>query len=427
EPAPAPEPAPNHGVAIIVNGVSEGDVATGATLTEGDHTTTVVTIDKQKLSEKLEREGEGAVVAIPVQTGADRVVGELTGDMVKDMQMKQATLEVKTEAAAYTLPVRRLLIESISSQLGENVDLAKVAVRVQIKKPANDTVKVVENAAKKGTFVIVAPPVEFSVTVAYDGKSVEVSKFDAYVERTVAIPDGIDPNRITTGVVVDADGTVRHVPTRVVVIDGRYFARINSLTNSTYSVVWHPLEFGDVANHWAKLYVNEMGSRMVVAGVGDNRFDPDRDVTRAEFATIIVRALGIKPAAARAAFQDVRASDWFAGYVAAATEYGILLGYEDGTFRAGKSITREEAMTMIARAMKVAGMQTSIAPSDAQATLAQFADAASFASWSSANAAVAVQHGVIVGSGGLARPTDNISRAETATIIMRMLQKAGLI
>jgi len=79
------------------------------------------------------------------------------------------------------------------------------------------------------------------------------------------------------------------------VIDGRYYARINSLTDSTYSVIWNPIDFNDSAVHWAKEAINDMGSRLVISGTGNDMFEPDRDITRAEFAAIIVRALGIKP------------------------------------------------------------------------------------------------------------------------------------
>ncbi|WP_434756439.1 X2-like carbohydrate binding domain-containing protein [Paenibacillus amylolyticus] len=143
------------------------------------------------------------------------------------------------------------------------------------------TVQVVERAASSGNFELVVPAMDFAVYASYGDKTVEISKFNAYVERTIAIPDGIDPNKITTGVFVEPDGTVRHVPTKVVRTDDTYFAKINSLTNSTYSIVWHPLVFNDAANHWAKEAVNDMGSRMVVNGFEEGTFKPNQNMTGA--------------------------------------------------------------------------------------------------------------------------------------------------
>jgi hypothetical protein len=53
----------------------------------------------------------------------------------------------------------------------------------------------------------VVKPVEFEITCTSGIKTVEVSKFNGYVELTGAIPDGVDPSKITTGIVLNADGT----------------------------------------------------------------------------------------------------------------------------------------------------------------------------------------------------------------------------
>ena len=68
---------------------------------------------------------------------------------------------------------------------------------------------------------------------------------------------------------------------------------ICSLVASIYSVIYIPKAFKDVEKHWAREAVNDMASRLVVSGVGEERFEPDREITRAEFAAIAVRALGL--------------------------------------------------------------------------------------------------------------------------------------
>lgn len=204
--------------------------------------------------------------------------------MIKKMEAKQAILEIKTDNACYTLPAQQINIDDVSAQLGTSVALKDIQVKVEISKPTAEVVKVVENSANKGNFSIVAPPVEFTVTCSYGGKTVTVSSFSNYVERTIAIPEGVDPSKITTGVVVEPDGIVRHVPTKIVILEGKYYTKINSLTNSTYLVVWRPIEFNDVTTNWAKDSINDMGSRTIVTGVDNGNYEPDRDITRAEFA-----------------------------------------------------------------------------------------------------------------------------------------------
>ncbi len=143
----------------------------------------------------------------------------------------------------------------------------------------------------------------------------DVLKFNGYVERTVAIPDGVNPSKITTGVVLNKDGTFSHVPTTVVLEDGKYIAKINSLTNSIYTLICNPVTFTDVENHWSKDYVNDVSSRLIDSGVGNGNFAPDKAITRAEFATMIVKALGLKGTDFLDKFSDIKKSDLYYYYI----------------------------------------------------------------------------------------------------------------
>ncbi|HHV95243.1 MAG TPA: S-layer homology domain-containing protein [Clostridiaceae bacterium] len=85
------------------------------------------------------------------------------------------------------------------------------------------------------------------------------------------------------------------MPTKAIIRNGRHYTQVNSMANSVYTLIWNQVKFKDLVNHWAEEAVNDMGSRLIVSGIGEGIFAPDRDVTRAEFAAIIVRALGLKP------------------------------------------------------------------------------------------------------------------------------------
>ncbi len=426
-PASATPGTTNKGVDILVNGKVE-NAGTAATSKRNDQSVTTILVDQKKLEDKLAAEGQGAVVTIPVSMKSDVVIGELNGQMVKSMENKQAVVAIKTDQATYTIPAQQIQIGDIADKLGKSVALQDIKVQIEIASPTADTLKVVENASSKGTFTIMVPPLDFTIRAIYGNTSVEVSKFNAYVERTIAIPAGVDPNKITTGVVVDPDGTVRHVPTKITVIDGQYFAQINSLTNSTYSVVWHPLEFLDVANHWAKAAVNDMGSRMVIDGTGGGKFSPDRAITRAEFAAIIVRGLGLKPETDSTAFSDVKATEWYSSAIHTAHAYGLIDGYNDGTFRPNDKITREQAMAILAKAMKLTGLQAKLLAQSAEEALQTFGDAAAIAAWAKNGVADAVQAGIVSGrSADTLAPKGFMTRAEVAATMQRLLQRSGLI
>jgi len=417
----------NTGVDILVNGKTE-KAGTATTTTEGNQTVTTVTVDHQKLEQKLAAEGNNAVVTIYVNTNADIVIGELNGQMIKNMEVKEAVLEVKTGNATYTLPAKEININSISQQLGSQVELKDIKVQIEIAKPAAEALKLVESSAKNGEFTVVAAPVEFNVKCTYGNKTVKVKNFDAYVERMISIPDGVDPSKVTTGIIIDPDGTVRHVPTRVTVINGKYYAVINSLTNSLYSVIWHPLQFKDAEKHWAKEAINDMGSRMVISGVGNDMFEPDRDITRAEFAAIIVRALGLKPGTGSNPFTDVSDTAWYCEYIKTASSFKIIEGYGAGKFGPMDKITREQAMTMIAKAMRITGSKVEFEKDEIEKLLAGFGDSNESAAYAKSNIAACIKTGIISGrDGNMIAPKDNITRAEVAVIVRRLLQKSNLI
>lgn len=344
------------------------------------------------------------------------------------MEGKDLTLEIKTDSASYRLPAGQIDIDSISEQFGEDVSLSDIVVTVEIAEPSESTVSLVESAAENGGFELIVPAVEFTISCEYNGRTVSVSNFTAYVERLIKIPSGVDYNKITTGIVVEPDGTTYHVPTEVVVIDGVYYAKINSLTNSTYALVWHPIEFGDMEGHWAKDAVNDMGSRMVVCGVGDNNYDPDRDMTRAEFAVIVVRALGLAPGTGESSFPDVGGSNLYLPYIETASSYGIIMGYPDGTFRPNDTITREQATAMLARAMKITGLETDLTPEDISALLGTYTDSADISAYAEYSIAACLETGIVSGrSKTMIVPKGNVTRAEVAVMVQRLLQGSGLI
>ncbi|MGE5701143.1 MAG: S-layer homology domain-containing protein, partial [Clostridia bacterium] len=183
----------------------------------------------------------------------------------------------------------------------------------------------------------------------------------------------------------------------------------------------------DVEQHWAKEDINEMASRMVIAGVDEGHFAPGRSITRAEFAAILVQALGLQNNNHDAVFADLNRSDWFYDAAMAASQYKLISGYADGTFQPGRTITRAEAMVMIARAMEVAGIETSLSEQDISQQLALFGDQARIAEWAKSAVAVGSKYGIVSGTNAVFAPDSKLTRAEAAVFVRRILQQAKLI
>ncbi len=97
---------------------------------------------------------------------------------------------------------------------------------------------------------------------------------------------------------------------------------------------------------WYAKAVNTLASLGVVSGVGDNKFEPERSITRAEFTTITMRFTnGMMDG--ENIFPDVNADDWFYDYVVGSIQYGWIHGYPDGTFRPNNPITRAEVTAIV--------------------------------------------------------------------------------
>lgn len=412
---------------VLVNGRAEKIGSATSTKTDG-RVRIDVTVDPKELQRRLDQEADGAVVTIPVADQADVVSGELNGRMVKAMEQKQAVLEVRTGQAIYTVPARQINIDAVMAQLGQEIAPEEIKVQIEVSAPSAEEIEFLEGLAFEGDYAVVVPPLSFTIKGSYQGQTVEVSRFDSYVQRKLAIPDGIDPQRITTGVVVDPDGNVRHVPTKVEWIDGAYYATIGSLTNSLYSVIWNPIQFTDVTEHWAEEAVNDMGSRKIVNGVRQGLYEPDRAVTRAEFAAMLTRGLGLAPVGGDSPFTDMTPEGWKHEAAATAYEYGLVSGYEDGSFRPGERITREQAMVMIAGAMNIAELRSSLMLEADAPDLQAYTDASEASDWAIPAILDNLQAGIIRGRGEqVLAPKEHITRAEAAVIIRRLLQQADLI
>ncbi|MGE4352850.1 MAG: MBG domain-containing protein [Oscillospiraceae bacterium] len=385
--------------------------------------------DREETTQGTEKTVDGkTVLEVAIGDESPTKTTVMTGGMVSDMQDKDATLEISTGSATYRLPFAQIDLDSIAGQLGSQVDPEDIDVNITIAEPSDDTVTLVEDAANQGGYQLVAEPVDFAITCTSGDASVSVRTFSAYVERLIAIPDGVDPAKITTGVVLNADKTFRHVPTQVTVIDGKYYAKINSLTNSTYSVIYNPVTFDDMTAHWAKDAVNDMGSRLVVTGVGNNLFNPDGSITRAETAAILVRAMGLAQETDESAFDDVSLSDWFNGYIDTASAYGLITGYSAEAFGPGDTITREQAMALIGRAMQHTGLEVGLTDGEAEALLGQYTDGAEVSSYARTDVAALLKCGIVTGSSDTTlSPKDEITRAEIAVMVQRLLQKSELI
>lgn len=146
----------------------------------------------------------------------------------------------------------------------------------------------------------------------------------------------------------------------------------------------------------------------------------DGKITRAEFASMLARDLGLTHDESAANFSDVLPGQWFAGAVGAILKAGLVSGYEDGTFRPDDPVSREEMAAIITRTIKAAGVIAEV--SDVNAAIAKFNDKEEISEWAKTSVAIAAEAGIICGreSGDFA-PSDNATLTEVVEILERTL------
>ena len=122
--------------------------------------------------------------------------------------------------------------------------------------------------------------------------------------------------------------------------------------------------FPDVAGHPNREAIEALAVKGIINGMGDGSFAPYKTMTRAEYCTMVVKALELTPKA-NSDHSDVPASAWYAPFVGTASDYGIVNGIGGGKFDPNGTITYWQAAVMIARSAKALGFETS-ANADAQ-------------------------------------------------------------
>lgn len=191
-------------------------------------------------------------------------------------------------------------------------------------------------------------------------------------------------------------------------------------------IVSHDKTFYDIKGHENQTAIEGLAKRNIINGKTDNSFEPNSTMTRAEFATITVRALGL-PLKVNYTFTDVTENDWFYSYVNTAYSYGIVNGVSDAEFDPSGTITREEAAVMVARAAKLCGMNTDIEALEARDILAGFLDYVKASDWAVDSLAFCYDNAILPNDVMEIKPKETVTRAEIAQMLYNMLVLSNLI
>lgn len=222
-------------------------------------------------------------------------------------------------------------------------------------------------------------------------------------------------------VIVDIDdqGNIHPVP------NGKFDVNTGKVIFTTthfgsFSVVYVNKSFQDVDDYeWAKKPIHVLAAKGVINGTGVETFSPGENITRADFVTLLVRALELK-AEYTEGFADVEEGSYYSESVNIAKKLGIVKGTGDNKFDPTVTISRQDMMAMTAMALKASGKKLKEA---ATVDIAGYEDAVDIADYARDSVAVLVKNGIVLGNGKQIHPNGKSTRAEVAVMLYRIINK----
>lgn len=176
----------------------------------------------------------------------------------------------------------------------------------------------------------------------------------------------------------------------------------------------------DESYSWAAAYVDKLYESGIVTGTieqdNSRNFNPAYNITRGDFMLILYRAFNLQSATATDGFSDVPSDSYYYDAITTAKSLNIAQG-SDNCFYPDATITREDAMVLVQRALAASGK--SVTATDT-GSLASFYDSGQISDYAQDAVAALVNSGIITGCDNLIRPNDNLTRAEVASIVYKI-------
>ena len=180
-------------------------------------------------------------------------------------------------------------------------------------------------------------------------------------------------------------------------------------TNTNYKPDFQDLD----SVEWARTAINGLAMRGMISGRDQYTFDPNANITRAEYCQILMGAINALNAKGESTFSDVPSTAWYYNAVSVASQLGIVSGYGDGNFGPNDLITRQDMALMTYKTAKI--MNKSLEPVNAEIT---FEDSHEISDYAFEAVMTLQKAGIINGMTDTTfEPHSNATRAQSAKVI----------
>ncbi|BBI31560.1 S-layer homology domain-containing protein [Cohnella abietis] len=369
------------------NGNENGN-GNGNGQSSGNTATSVVTVENGKAIAKLGK--DQSLLSVPFAS-----IGELP---------------LQVQAGSVIVNVDRELLKTWNNQVGNEVG---TAIEVLIK-PVSEAGDRISTQGAATQITIAGQVYEISIKLKKaDGSAIEITQVTGGVEITLPYDaNGVDAELLGIYYYNEKTKLWEYVGGKVNSPAKTLTVKLQHL--SKYAVVEYNKTFSDMlATHWASRIVKVLSAKHIVNGVSDQLFQPAGETTRAEFVSLLVRALNLEVTVDEQMFKDVKLDAWYAGSVQAASKAGIVSGISADLFAPNAPITRAEMTVLVARALAL----------KAEAgEMAEFADSKDIPVWATSSVVALKKAGLIDGKGNnLFYPQANATRAEAAKFILGVM------
>lgn len=362
-----------------------------------------------------------------------------SGDEAVDEQLKDPNAtEVKVEAPAPSASQPTVKAELSSQSIQALADSGKPLVvkagNIEVGVPASlikgmglaanekaeFQIALVEDANVNTSGNLASDVFDFSISIVGYGGSRAVSNFEEPVSVTMPLKTyPADPRKVSVYHVNEETGELEYS-------GGKYSdGALNFKTRhfSKFVAVEYNKTFADIHLHWAKDEIEVLASRMITTGTTEKTFSPDDEVTRAQFAVLLSRALTLPKQKFEGVFKDIPENmTWGNIEIEAAYRAGIIKGKTEGVFEPNTPITREQMTLMMIRAIEYQN------PSMLKElkSVKTFTDIGGVNPVTQKSIMDATSLGLLKGYyDGTFRPRDYSTRAQTSVVLYRLLKQLG--
>jgi hypothetical protein len=399
-PTPTPSgPAPTAAAAITVGGKTIDSLALSVRNGEA-----IVTA--KDLPAAIMAGSESAAIVIPAISGANAYTLQLPAAYFDHSQQRNS-LTLATQLGTVTIP-RHLLSEAAAADKDG-------LIQITISKASNSVI-----SASAAAAIGAASGIELSVTVAGANKEQLKLNAPLDISIPYELADGQAGRADRLAIWrLDADGQLSAVPSArygssvgSLLFEARY--------PGVYAIAFREAAFADLERvEWARKAVEALAAKGIINGVGKESFAPAAAISRADYLTLLVRMLGLemKPGHNAIEFADVNPQAYYSEAIKIASSHGLINGTGNNRFQPEEQISRQDMMVLTVRMLQQRGKIQLDSEAD---LLDAYQDKGKIASYAVDSLSALVKAGLIVGDAGKLNPTNETSRAEAAVLLYRL-------